>query len=336
VVYVILLVIGTISELSDLLYHLVVNIDWVTVITNSKLSSAPQLSELNNVKQRLSIVCKIISPIIVAGLYYGSVITCLVTLIVWMIISCVSELLILRSLYYSFPDLLSGKAHPLGPSGERIEENQPFFITEPIKIFYSQTSFSASLSFIMIQFSALCPGAILINYMVYTNASTIEVAFLQSIGSGIGIISMFGTPKIIEKIGLSLCGLISIWVYFLLLLIGFLKVVIMGSSIWLLIIPIMLSRIFVWSYEITEIQIIKESVDDSIISKVNSIEYQLSHIMTLLSYSVAIMSISPKNFIYQAGASLATVFIGGLFFTIWYRNYGKVHELTHHIPEILD
>jgi len=297
--------------------------------------STPHLNELNNVRQRVGLVSKIIAPLLVAALFYISTMICLSVLAAWTVLSGIIDFFFLKNLYQKFPDLISGRLAPGGPSGERIDDNQPLFVTEPFKVYYEQSSFFASMSYAIIQLSTLCPGAIIINYMVYHESSTIEIAILQSIGSGIGIIAAFATPRFIEWFGLSLCGLVSVWVVFGLVLIGFLKVAITGSSIWLLIVPIILSRIFIWSFEISQKQIIKESVDENVLTKMTAIESYLSHLLINVSYIMAIMSVTPKNYIFLAAVSLFAVFLGSVLYTVWYKKHGKTHELST-LPDILD
>jgi len=290
---------------------------------------------LNIVRMRLGILSKILAPILVAALFYISALTCLVFLTVWSIISGIVEFIFLKNLYEKFPDLISARLAPSGLSGQRIDEDQPLFATDIIKVYFKQASSLASLSWTIIQFSSLCPGALIINYLVYINSNIFEIALLQSLGSGLGIIAAFVTPQFIEWFGLSLCSVISIWLVIITVTISFTKIVIIDSSIWLLIVPMILSRIFMWSFEISEKQIIKESVDDSILYQMMGIESQLSQLLSFLSYLIAIMCITPKNFVTLAIASLSSLYIAGILFSVWFKKHGKAHELSS-LPDILD
>jgi len=327
---------GIISELSELLSNTAMNTDWLMVVSNSKqYMSTPYLTELNLVRQRVVLFSKIIAPLLVAGLFHVSISTCLIFLIVWSIISGIVEFMFLKTLYQKYPDLISARLAPREHNGHRTDDDQPLFTTEPFKMYFNQTSFLTSISYTLIQFSVLCPGAIIINYMVYLNVTSIEIALLQSLGSGLGIIAVFVTPQLIEWFGLSICGLVSIWLVIISVIIGFVKIVLLDSSIWLLILPLILSRIFFWSFEIVEKQIVKESVDDSILYQMIGIESQLSHLVTVISFLLAIMSVTPKNFINLAIASLCSLLIAGIIFSIWFRNHGKAHELSS-LPDIID
>jgi len=251
--------------------------------------------------------------LLVAGLFHVSISTCLIFLIVWSIISGIVEFMFLKTLYQKFPDLISARLAPREHNGHRTDDDQPLFTTEPFKMYFNQTSFLASISYTLIQFSVLCPGAIIINYMVYLNVTSIEIALLQSLGSGLGIISVFATPHLIEAVGLSLTGLVSLWLAIITVIISFIRIVIQDISIWLLILPIVLSRIFIWSFEIVEKQIMKESVDESILYQMMGIESQLSHLISFVSYLLAIMTITPKNFINLAIASLCSLLLSTFF-----------------------
>jgi len=176
--------------------------------------------------------------------------------------------------------------------------------------------------------SALIPGALVINYLVYSDALVLEVATLQAIGSGIGILGSLTTPKLIEWVGLSKCALISVWLYFVLLVVSFIQVAVPGTSVWLLIIPMILSRIFFWTFDLAEKQIVKESVDEVELLKVQSMELLLSNLLSLLPFAFAIMSVTPGKFVFVAGGSLGAVLFGACLFSFWYKKHGHSHQLS--------
>jgi len=314
-----------------------INDDWLVIISNSKqYMSTPYLTDLNCMRQRYAILSSFIAPLVVASLFYVSIETTLVFLIGWSILSGILEFIFLKKLYQKFTDIISARLASRDHYGDQMEDDddQPMFSTLPFKVFFKQTSFLASLSFTLIQFSSLYPGAIIINYLVFTNTSSIEIALFYSIGSGIGIIALFATPQLIDWFGLSVCSLASVWLVIITLIIGFVQLIIMDISIWLLIAPIAVSRLFMLSFEICKKQIVKESIDERIINQMEGIESQLCHLVTFLTYLIAIMSVSPKNFFYLAIASLSTLFIAGILFSIWYKYHGKDHELR--LPDIID
>jgi len=308
----------------------VITLDWVQVIANSKqIVQGPTSTEFNSVRARLCLVCKILAPLFWAALFYFSSIKgSLAALITSTAISAAIELLLLRNMVNSYPDLVSSRTPVGGISGERIDQDQPMLSTEPFQIYISQPAFIASIGYALLFMAALVPGALIINYLVYSDALVLEIATLQAIGSGIGIFGSVTTPKLIEWVGLSKCALISVWVYFVLLVVSFVQVVIPGTSVWLLIIPIILSRIFFWTFDLAEKQILKESIDESELAKIVSMEFLVSNLIALLPYAFAIISITPEKFAFVAGGTLGAVFVGACLFSLWYKNHGHSHQLS--------
>jgi len=330
VTYVLLILAGTLAELTELLSSIAITLDWIQVIANSKQTvQGPTSTELNSVRAKLCLICKIVAPLFWAALFYFSSITAsLAALITWTVISAAIELLLLRNMVTSYPDLNSTRTAAGGISGERIDQDQPILSTEPFQIYISQPAFIASIGYALLFMTALVPGALIINYLVYSNALVLEIATLQAIGSGIGIFGSIITPKLIEWVGLSKCGLISVWVYFVLLIVSFVQVVIPGTSVWLLIIPIILSRIFFWTFDLAEKQILKESIDETELAKTLSMEFLVSNLIALLPCAFAIMSITPEKFAFVAGGTLGAVFVGACLFSLWYKKHGHSHQLS--------
>jgi len=117
-------------------------------------------------------------------------------------------------------------------------------------------------------------------------------------------------------------------VYFVLLVVSFVQVVIPGTSVWLLIIPIILSRIFFWTFDLAEKQILKESIDETELAKILSMEFLVSNLIALLPYAFAIISVTPEKFAFVAGGTLGAVFVGACLFSLWYKNHGHGHQLS--------
>jgi len=258
----------------------------------------------------------------------------IICLVIFTILSCCIEITLLYLLIDKYPELVGSRLTNLIP-GERID-NQPTFNLEPLKNYFSQPCFLVSLGNALLYLSALTPGVLIINYLVYENALVIEIAIFQGISAGIGIFGSLVTPKLIERIGLSKCTLGTIWIYFILLGISFFQVAVPDISIWLLTIPLIISRIFVWTFDLSVKQIMKESVLENQISKVIAIEYQLSNLFHLMILSLAIFSVTPSQFVFVAGGSLAFVFAACVLVTFWYRKHGHGHETSHITTDMID
>ncbi|KAL6051429.1 Solute carrier family 40 protein [Balamuthia mandrillaris] len=214
---------------------------------------------------------------------------------------------------------------------------------------YVQTEevFLASFAFSLLFFTALAPGALLSAFLLTHGLSELSIALFQAVSAAVGMISTFLTPSLFTIYGKEKTGLYSLWQQTVCLVICLLfffgaasrGTVIMStlesagrwlhwdvgesfveaSAIWMFLVFLILSRVGLWSFDLAERQIMQEAVPEDKRGTINSVEYSLTNVFSLLSYLMGMIVPDPEHFGILVIVSFLAVFIAACLFTRWYQ-----------------
>jgi len=285
------------------------NKDWVVVIAQCQNDAS--ITELNAMSTRISLLCKIVAPLIFslfvefAGTFYGLIIAA-----AWNIISACFEIFLLKNLADTFPSIHAPKKQK--PKTE--EQNS---CTEPYYLYSIQPCLFASLAYVSLYMTVIAPGALITNYLVFKEITPLEIALFQGAASFLGFFGTLFGPSIILYMGLQNTGLIMIWSQLTLIILCILQLFFFPNvNIWALLVPIIISRIPLWIFDITEVQLMQESIPEEHRGKVNSVEYSLTSLMVMISFALGLIAGTPENFKYLCVVSIAFVASGAVSFTV--------------------
>jgi len=318
-----LLLFGGISALASMMEKIAVGRDWIVVLSADDPNT---LSEANAVLVRISLVCKVASPMAISFvLSFASLYVVIFFVCLWNIISLVPELGGLLWILNRVPELkktLKPKAQEL-PCLSLFKGWKDYITSKQI--------FLASFAYVLLYFTALSPGSLMSAYLLTRGVKEIYIAIFTGASALIGLVSTFGTPPLIKRSGIEFTGLISIWFQHVCLIVGvaffFLldlqerdiipSTVPSQVSIAVFLLMLVLSRIGLWSFDLAERQIMQEYVAEEKRGIINSVEFSLTNVFSLLSYGVAIVAHDPDQFGWLVGASFSAVTIAALLYSLW-------------------
>ena len=125
----------------------------------------------------------------------------------------------------------------------------------------------------------------------------------------------------IQRLGLPLSGTVSIWfqnIFNLFALIAFLAAS-DSSLIYLFLALIVISRLGLWSFDLVQVQVIQEYVNDTNRGIVSGVEYSLTNLAYLILLGIGIIFNQPEQFIWIVLISYFVLVISSIIYSIWYK-----------------
>eukprot|EP01126_Amoeba_proteus_P055500 TRINITY_DN6895_c0_g1_i19.p1 TRINITY_DN6895_c0_g1~~TRINITY_DN6895_c0_g1_i19.p1 ORF type:complete len:404 (+),score=63.73 TRINITY_DN6895_c0_g1_i19:304-1515(+) len=103
---VVLIIVGTCADIASVMNRVAINKDWAVIISTYNKKDPLFLTHLNASLTRISLICKVSAPLFYSLiLYFTQVITALIIIAVWNIVSACIEITLLYKLVQLFPDL---------------------------------------------------------------------------------------------------------------------------------------------------------------------------------------------------------------------------------------
>jgi len=214
--------------------------------------------------------------------------------------------------------------------------------------FNSKQIFLASFAYVLLFWTALSPGALISAYLLTHGINTLLIATYQGISSVVGMIPTFFTAHLFKKYGMERTGLWAIWAqdvslvfavmaFFVPNVIYFFDIVFSGRltietllqvffaehevagnwGIWLFLFFLIISRIGLWTFDLAERQIMQEYVPEHSRGVINSVEYSLTNIFSLLSYGMGIVFFKPDQFGALVIISFTCVTVAAICYHMW-------------------
>lgn len=123
-------------------------------------------------------------------------------------------------------------------------------------------------------------------------------------------------------------GLYSIWFQQLWLVLGLvcffvpslplsLPSLIIQGGVWGFLACLILSRVGLWTFDLAERQIMQEWVPEEKRGIINSVEYSLTNVFSLLSYFLGVVWSRPEQFGIIVVISFSSVTLAALLYTLW-------------------
>eukprot|EP01125_Pyxidicula_operculata_P010601 TRINITY_DN348_c0_g2_i1.p1 TRINITY_DN348_c0_g2~~TRINITY_DN348_c0_g2_i1.p1 ORF type:complete len:380 (-),score=69.39 TRINITY_DN348_c0_g2_i1:72-1211(-) len=341
--------------------------DWIAIIiAGNQYTSTPSTPQIINRIKWISVISRLLLPAFIIGglltINNEEEIASGVIIVIF-ICSCIILVGLLYKVKSLFVDIdLSAMATSSRPEMDQMQEgsnqqsnnnniqsssssssssSSPSFYDRicgprvPWRVYYNQTTFLASVAYILTNFNLLGPNPIFIGYLatIHTNFSALESSILYGLISSTGVIPYLfsyasdkdkSTNLFLQKFGSTkLFGLTSIWASFVILLVSVLPLTFGVDLYWVCFVPIILSRFFVTNLEISHQQLIMDAIPECDKKVHAGLEYVLVNMIGLLSYAFGITLAVPKNFPYLALGSTGVFGLGVFLYTFWYFKQGK-------------
>ena len=246
-------VFSVVLRLSNLATQIVVEKDWILVISRDK----EHLSILNSRAKRVDLLCKLLAPFAISGLIsvtnMGFVV---VTICGISTVSALAEISLLVAVYKSFP-CLSTKAMPTedGENSEYARISLLKLVKKPIMLTVAAIS--------LLYLNVLSFGPVMISYLISKSSSATLISLLRGVAVLVGLSATFTFNFFVPRLGLIRFSLWSIWTEILMLTIAISSFWIkdMNLSLAFLLIGTSLSRWGLYSFDITQTQLLQEELN---------------------------------------------------------------------------
>lgn len=294
--------------------------DWIVVIATSHNLN---LTDINSVVKRISLLCNIVAPFIVTSIIslFGIQI-CMCVISIWNVISFFPEWMSLLLVYRITPNLA------VKSTTNEPKESSSMILLTGWKNYFIQTVTLPSIAYIFLYFTVLSNSALLISFLVSVQISELSITIFVTLTAIFGVVSTFIAPYFVKIGGLVYGGFSSLWFQFISLFIGLLffflgfNILQYKWCIYLFLAMIIVSRIGLWGFDLAESEIMQIGVKESSRGKINAIESSLSKIAEIGMYLLGIFVADPNYFVILAFASVGCVLIACLLYSLWSLFYG--------------
>ncbi|KAG2382002.1 hypothetical protein C9374_005794 [Naegleria lovaniensis] len=357
--------IGAVSELAAMVTSVARTKDWCVVIARSETLS---LEKINSMMRRLDMVSLIVSPVFFglivtfAGYKVGAIIVC-----AWNVISLLPEYFCIYKVYNETTDLhISKYEQEQKFKAERERELESAQNTEEMeqidleqkkeepptvnlkhqnifkvlykgwKLYIQQKVLLSSLAFVLLFITVLTHGGLLLSYLKSHNIHSAVLGVFQALSAISGLSSTFLGPFLIRRYKVFKGGLISIYLQFWCLVVGVAFFIgfhffteKLSFAVYLFLICVVFSRLGLYSFDLAEIQIMQQLVDQADSGIINATEGSLTKVADLVVFIAALLFSTPSNFVILVIGSLCCVGSACLLYSLWYLRHKK------HFPQWL-
>ncbi|KAL4189543.1 hypothetical protein AMTRI_Chr08g207640 [Amborella trichopoda] len=324
---------GAVGALSTLAGTILVEREWIVVISGSQSSEI--LTQMNSVIRRIDLTCKLLAPVVTGFLIsFISLKASAIAFALWTILSVWLEYWLLSSVYHGTPALIK-KSRPektaktnsddslscsldLEERGDSSSLEQRVHLTGQNEVHTSKRGIMTRLLklptiagwLVYTRQDVLIPGvALSLLYFTVLSFGTLMTATLEwegipayVIGIARGISAMIGIsatllyPILHSHLSSLRTGLWSIWAQWSLLLVSIASLWVQNTylSAWMLMGGVASSRLGLWMFDLSVIQQMQDSVPEADRCVVGGVQNSLQSMMDLLGYVMGLIISNPK------------------------------------------
>lgn len=130
--------------------------------------------------------------------------------------------------------------------------------------------------------------------------------------------------RLIQKFGLENSGLLGIWIQNFCNFIAICCFLFVDQNIffvYLFLFFIIISRIGLWTFDLVEVQIMQEYIQENQRGIINGVESSLTNLAYLIIFGIATIFHKPKEYFIIVFFSYIILFISSILYTIWVKNF---------------
>jgi iron-regulated transporter 1 len=288
--------------------------DWIP-------AAVPQhrLAVINTRLQRLDLLTEVLSPVI-AGLILsasaaGGPLTGFTTIALWNALSFIPEILLLRNVFLSSPQLQTKTLIPSeGPRGGLISQTLAGWSE-----FRTQTAALPVIAYTCLWLSALSPHGVLLTSFLKTgwNFTESSLGIFRGLGAVFGLLATLLFPRVRKIFGLVGGSRFFITFQALVLLVSLPFFFRETGGGWVFLALILASRIGLYGFSLGETEIRQRTIPEGVRGKVNGVAGALTSFATLVLFGLGSLLGTPKTFPVLVVSSVAAVTAGALLFYRW-------------------
>jgi len=317
-----LIVLACIEKMCIIMNTIAVERDWVVVIADN---NEGLLQEMNAQMRRIDLFCKLVSPLAIAILDGLSSKIAIISTLALNSTAVIAEYFLIAWVYRRTPALSKPTeqhtAEPL-PTEDRGPCCAPFDdmlknILIQARSYTQSHAFLPSLSLSMLYLTVLSFSGQMITYLFaieYPRLTSIHIGIVRTIATLLEISSTFIAPALVNHIGAVRAGIWSLSWQCLCLTPAIATFWWPGSasldlSTYLFVVCVILSRVGLWSFDLTAQLLVQNSVDASQRGSYSATESSLQNFFELCAFAMTIIWSRPEEFRYPATISLGAVYV---------------------------
>lgn len=332
-----------VEKLCSIMNTIAVERDWVVVIAadNERL-----LQEMNSQMRRIDLFCKLVSPLATALLDGISHTIAISTTLGINLFSTIVEYLLIAWVYKRTSSL--SKSHAMQSTAEhRMLEGQSSCawlrqtvsaLIEQAKSYTRSHAFLPSLSLSMLYLTVLSFSGQMITYLFtieHPRLNSTHIGLLRTITTILEISATYVAPVLTNRLGAVRAGIWSLSWQFMTLSPGVaalwsFTLAPSASRTFLFIASVILSRVGLWSFDLTAQLLVQNSIDANHRGSFSATESSLQNFFELCSFAMTVVWSEPRDFIYPATVSLVAVYVAAAVYARFVR-VERGHLL--HLPQ---
>jgi iron-regulated transporter 1 len=346
--YLIIVVTGVTGEVTNQMQTIALENDWVVVMTNS---NSEKLTRMNVILKRIDLLCKVLAPCAI-GIFLdfylsdklASSLVGVVILALWNMLSWSIEYCVLREVHEGVSDLkqkpipdsslsfyqrLVGEGEGREGEEEGSEKKRSFF--ESFDLYWRHPVFLASLAYSMLFMTVLDNGTLITSYLTWRNVKASILGLQRGMGAIVGLGGTFAFTFLVSKEGNNVekAGLTSIWFFAIVMAPSVVVLLLFGActtSDYALIGGMIVSRAFLWMFDLAERQLMQEMVDESSRGVMNSMQIATYQSLYCIIQGFGMIFSRPADFVVLTFISLVALLTAAVLYTIWYARQQRKHN----------
>ncbi|KAK5105181.1 hypothetical protein LTS08_001455 [Lithohypha guttulata] len=330
--FAVLISLACIEKLCIVMNTIAVERDWAVVIADD---NEDLLQEMNSQMRRIDLFCKLVSPLAVALVDGFST---FVAILVTMIVNGISFLVEIALV--AWPG-----GHDAGRANSWISvstfQSITSSFTQQVKCYARSQAFLPSLSLSLLYLTVLSFSGQMVTYLFaidHPRLTSVHIGILRTVATISEISATFIAPNLIHRVGAVRAGMWSLCWQFVCLTPGVLMFWIGPESspvfsTYFFIVCVILSRIGLWSFDLTAQLLVQNSIGASQRGTFSATEASLQNFFELCTFAMTVVWSRPDQFRYPAAISLDATYVAAA----CYARYVRV-ERGHllHLPSCFD
>ncbi|MED6170870.1 Solute carrier 40 member 2 [Stylosanthes scabra] len=314
---------GGISVLSTLAGTILIERDWLLVISEGQ---PPELlTNMNSVTRRIDLTCKLLAPVVTGFIIsFVSLKASAITLAVWNIVSVWVEYWLFSSVYNGIPALKQSNQRRVakisqsdekrneitleGNSSSQVNDRSrsknfcewisemPYVVAW--RVYLQQEVVIPGIALALLFFTVLSFGTLMTATLEWEGVPAYVIGIGRGISAVIGIGATVAYPVLQSHISTVRTGLWSIWSQWSCLLpcVGAIWIQSGTISSYALMPSVALSRLGLWMFDLSVLQQMQDLVPESDRLVVGGVQNSLQSLMDLLAYIMGIIISDPRDF----------------------------------------
>ncbi|XP_062102384.1 solute carrier family 40 member 1-like isoform X1 [Humulus lupulus] len=313
---------GAVGVLSTLAGTILIEREWVVVISEGH-SSPQHLTKMNSVIRRIDLTCKLCAPVVTGFIIsFVSLKASALSLALWNTMSVWVEYWLFISVYKGIPALQENDHRRASKSVSDEDQKRKTKLVssayfEAWRVYWQQDTVLPGIALALLFFTVLSFGTLMTAALEWEGIAAFEIGIGRGVSALIGIGATIVYPFLQSHLSTLRTGLWSIWSQWicLLLCVGSIWVGNNISSSYMLMGGVALSRLGLWSFDLSVIQQMQDQVPESDRCVVGGVQNSLQSSMDLMGYVMGILISNPQDFWKLTLISFVVVTLAALLYT---------------------